>query len=199
MFCSNDPVCSLSHGQGRDSLNLAACHSCSLLPETCCEEYNTFLDRGVVSGTYDNKKLGLYYDQLFGKGWEIYKNLTQKFSVSHSLKIDKRSGINCKDTSFKDIWKDLFDFADSEDERLTNELLQMYDMFDNKEKPTKNCYIFINERKFKCDLVFEKSKVLIFSTDNEEGYNCSKTSDWKCYLLSDKNIKADTILDALQG
>ena len=35
--CSNDPVCIMSRGQGRDSLNLAACHACGLLPETCCE------------------------------------------------------------------------------------------------------------------------------------------------------------------
>lgn len=58
--CSNDPVCILSHGQGRESLNLAACHACALLPETCCEERNGFLDRGTVIGTYDNLQLGFY-------------------------------------------------------------------------------------------------------------------------------------------
>jgi len=58
--CSNDPVCILSHGQGRDSLNLAACHACALLPETCCEERNSFLDRGVVIGTYENPQIGFY-------------------------------------------------------------------------------------------------------------------------------------------
>jgi hypothetical protein len=58
--CSNDPVCILSHGQGRESLNLAACHACALLPETCCEERNGFLDRGVVIGTYDSPQLGFY-------------------------------------------------------------------------------------------------------------------------------------------
>src|SRR5699024_5560039 len=47
LTCSNDPVCSLSDGQGRDSLNLAACYACALIPETSCEEYNIFLDRGV--------------------------------------------------------------------------------------------------------------------------------------------------------
>lgn len=58
--CSNDPVCILSHGQGRESLNLAACHACALLPETCCEERNGFLDRGVVIGTYENPQMGFY-------------------------------------------------------------------------------------------------------------------------------------------
>jgi hypothetical protein len=60
--CSNDPVCILSHGQGRDALNLAACHACALLPETCCKESNAFLDRGVLIGTYDNKMMGFYSD-----------------------------------------------------------------------------------------------------------------------------------------
>ena len=60
--CSNDPICIMSNGQGRDSLNLAACHACGLLPETCCEERNTFLDRGLVIGTYDNKEIGFWSD-----------------------------------------------------------------------------------------------------------------------------------------
>jgi hypothetical protein len=44
-WCSSDPVCRESSGQGLGSLNLAACHSCTLLPETCCEFGNRYLDR----------------------------------------------------------------------------------------------------------------------------------------------------------
>lgn len=49
-WCSADPVCAeaaSSGGQGPDSLNLAACHSCALLPETSCEHFNRFLDRSL--------------------------------------------------------------------------------------------------------------------------------------------------------
>lgn len=60
--CSNDPVCIMSHGQGRDSLNLAARHACALLPETCCEERNTFLDRGVIIGTFESPNIGFWSD-----------------------------------------------------------------------------------------------------------------------------------------
>ena len=60
--CSNDPVCIMSHGQGRDSLNLAACHACALLPETCCEERSAFLDRGMIIGTFENKNIGFWND-----------------------------------------------------------------------------------------------------------------------------------------
>ena len=64
LTCSNDPVCILSRGQGRDSLNLAACHACGLLPETCCEERNAFLDRGMIVGTFENRSTGFWNDIL---------------------------------------------------------------------------------------------------------------------------------------
>lgn len=62
--CSNDPVCIMSRGQGRDSLNLAACYACGLLPETCCEERNGFLDRGLIVGTYDEPTSGFWSELL---------------------------------------------------------------------------------------------------------------------------------------
>lgn len=62
-WCSADPVCMEMGrtGQGPDSCNLAACHGCSLLPETSCEEFNRFLDRGLVVGAFGNPGLG-YFD-----------------------------------------------------------------------------------------------------------------------------------------
>jgi len=59
-WCSSDPVCINSSGQGLGSLNLAACHSCTLLPETCCEENNRLLDRGMVIGTMEKPDLGFF-------------------------------------------------------------------------------------------------------------------------------------------
>jgi len=49
-WCSSDPVCIESTAAGAGSLNLAACHTCALLPETSCEEMNLFLDRGMLVG-----------------------------------------------------------------------------------------------------------------------------------------------------
>ena len=59
-WCSSDPVCIQSLGQGPESLNLAACHNCALLPETCCECGNRLLDRGVVVGSLDDKSIGFF-------------------------------------------------------------------------------------------------------------------------------------------
>jgi hypothetical protein len=64
-WCSSDPVCINSEGQGPDSCNLAACFSCSLLPETCCETGNRFLDRGMLIGNpAKNENFGYFSDIL---------------------------------------------------------------------------------------------------------------------------------------
>ncbi|WP_082911842.1 DUF1998 domain-containing protein [Enteractinococcus helveticum] len=63
-WCSTDPVCmdAGEKGQGPDSCNLAACHGCALLPETSCEEFNRFLDRGLVIGTFADSDMGYFSD-----------------------------------------------------------------------------------------------------------------------------------------
>ncbi len=59
-WCSNDPLCTevdSVQGQGADGLNLAACHTCALVPETACELSNCFLDRSLLVGTQSFKGL----------------------------------------------------------------------------------------------------------------------------------------------
>lgn len=59
-WCSADPLCMESEATGADSLNLAACHACTLLPETSCEMNNTILDRATVIGTPDDPSIGYF-------------------------------------------------------------------------------------------------------------------------------------------
>lgn len=47
-WCSSDPVCGESQGQGMKALNLAACHACALIPETSCKHRNLLLDRMML-------------------------------------------------------------------------------------------------------------------------------------------------------
>jgi hypothetical protein len=61
-WCSTDPVCievPATNFGGRTA-NLAACHNCSLLPETSCERFNSFLDRAALVGTIDNLAVGFF-------------------------------------------------------------------------------------------------------------------------------------------
>ena len=49
-WCSADPLCGESGGQGLGSLNLASCHACTLVSETSCEFGNALLDRSLLVG-----------------------------------------------------------------------------------------------------------------------------------------------------
>ncbi|MEU9842598.1 DUF1998 domain-containing protein [Actinomadura sp. NPDC048032] len=59
-WCSADPLCMEAQTSGTDNLNRAACHSCVLLPETSCEEFNTLLDRALLVGTSEVPTLGFF-------------------------------------------------------------------------------------------------------------------------------------------
>ncbi|MBB1251921.1 DUF1998 domain-containing protein [Streptomyces sp. OF3] len=59
-WCSNDPLCAESEASGVDSLNLAACHACLLLPESSCENNNILLDRATLIGTPDGRTPGFF-------------------------------------------------------------------------------------------------------------------------------------------
>ncbi len=50
-WCSIDPVCTElgdEYGQGPNGCNLAACYACAVVPETTCDDFNRFLDRGML-------------------------------------------------------------------------------------------------------------------------------------------------------
>ncbi len=62
-WCSSDPICMECGevgGQGPDSCNLAACHSCCLVPETACEGFNRFLDRAMLIGSLKEPNIGFF-------------------------------------------------------------------------------------------------------------------------------------------
>jgi len=61
-WCSTDPICSELGRQGLHSLNLAACHACTLAPETSCELGNRLLDRALLVGKVAEPGLGYFGD-----------------------------------------------------------------------------------------------------------------------------------------
>lgn len=63
-WCSSDPVCSETHSQGAEGLNMAACHSCALLPETSCELRNALLDRALLVGLPEDRSFGFFSRML---------------------------------------------------------------------------------------------------------------------------------------
>jgi hypothetical protein len=66
-WCSNDPVCMEGGGTSADSGSLAACHSCSLVPETSCEKGNRLLDRATLVGTVSQPSIGFLESLVPGR------------------------------------------------------------------------------------------------------------------------------------
>lgn len=205
MICSNDPVCSLSLGQGRDSLNLSACYSCSLIPETSCEEFNVFLDRGTIVGTYENREMGFYSAQLYnGASWSNNRSEKPVQNASSSKKgkiyfVD--AGVDLSDISYSEIWKNIKVWSDDETELgLLSELEKKADEFSAKEKPCQDCVFLVegNQEQYKCDLYWKDSGVAFFTIDNEECYVAAKNADIKCFFTLDGDVSADALLAVLK-
>lgn len=84
-WCSMDPVCVDSRGQGPDSCNLAACYSCLLVPETACENGNRLLDRALMIGTLDEPAAGFYNNSNKRRILHLtsdFENCTQTAGIS---------------------------------------------------------------------------------------------------------------------
>jgi hypothetical protein len=62
LVCSGDPSC-LTTYPGNSNLNGAACHACSMIPETACENGNRLLDRRTIVPTEVKQAKG-FFDEL---------------------------------------------------------------------------------------------------------------------------------------
>ena len=211
LTCSNDPVCSLSDGQGRDSLNLAACYSCALIPETSCEEYNIFLDRGVLIGTFKDRAMGffsssVYSDTDLSRGEQ---SSTGQSTPATSAGIPEtiyvqHNGSKLSNMSFADIWQYALDNTDGSCRRET-ELLSVL-ISASLGAPVDEDPLFgevvnlvISGEEIDTDLIWERAKVMVFLSDNEENYLKAKNSNWKCFYTNDPNVTANDILTSIKG
>ena len=204
LTCSNDPVCSLSLGQGRESLNLSACYSCILIPETSCEEFNIFLDRGCVVGTFDNREIGFYSNYLNGKEETPVMSEPESNEPEDEKQIIitpvLSEGTDLSDMNYSEIWNGVAEFAEDSEKKLLEELVLLSDDFSNKEKPVRSANFYISgvPESYSCELIWDKSKVMYFTAEDEEIYKKAKVGDYKCFCGSDPDLTAETILNAIK-
>ena len=59
-WCSSDPLCINGITSVSETFNIAACHSCVLVPETSCELFNRFLDRAMLIGSHHDGTPGFF-------------------------------------------------------------------------------------------------------------------------------------------
>lgn len=186
VICSNDPVCSLSNGQGRDSLNLAACYSCCLLPETCCEEFNVFLDRGVAVGTYSNKKLGFFYEQLYETGgWKRDPDSQKEKSTETKRSMGRvivTAGTNMSEESMESVISDISQFSETNGERELAEWLESSGALAGKRMPLRNVKFNVsgNAGSWECDYYWQDSEIMYFASGQENDMKVAADNGVKC-------------------
>lgn len=196
--CSNDPVCSLSQGQGRDSLNLAACYSCALIPETGCEEFNSFLDRGVVIGTFDNPNLG-FFQGTYDKD-DAFETSEETISSTKSPLIYKGGGIDMSDSSYEEIWNNFTGWTSCDCEKdLLNNLMSKSNSLSNAEKPIMNGVLInpITQEEYLCDLIWKDAKIVFLTADNEEIVPAINDGEWTCFCGNDASLTAEEIIKTI--
>ena len=60
-WCASDPLCLAERHSFSERATGAACHSCLLVSETSCEEFNRLLDRQALIGAPDDPTVGYFH------------------------------------------------------------------------------------------------------------------------------------------
>lgn len=202
MTCSNDPVCSLSMGQGRDSLNLSACYACTLVPETSCEEFNVFLDRGVIVGTYEEPEIGFFSHYIYQKeNMTVLKKGDEEKTERKNQLLITEVGMDLKNVDYTDVWRNMLQFSLNKHEKeVIKEMISKAEEYQNSEKPYQagTFQVLGDSNYYNVDLYWPKAKIMIFGAENDEEYTIAAKSEWKCYYLGSEDVNADSILSALK-
>ena len=202
MTCSNDPVCSLSMGQGRDSLNLSACYACTLVPETSCEEFNVFLDRGVIVGTYEEPEIGFFSGFIYKKENAIVREKgDEKKSERRNQLLITEVGTDLKNVDYIDVWENMLQFSsDKHEKEVIKAMISKAEEYKNGEKPYRGgtFQVLGDSNYYNVDLYWPKSKVMIFCAESDEEYTIAAKSEWKCFYLGSQGTTADSIVSMLK-
>lgn len=204
-ICSNDPVCIMSNGQGRDALNLAACYACALLPETSCENFNMYLDRGMIVGTLDNPDFGFFSEWATGKS--NFKKIVIKPRRVANEETDfkpvnliyKNDGTDLKTRHYDDIWDYVMEETDDDEEiAFFTELKLLKDMRIEKPIFGESVVYGDNRTMVATDLLWKKSKVLFFFSENSSEYKKAIASGWHCVCLSERMLSVNDFINLLE-
>ena len=107
-------------------------------------------------------------------------------------------GMNMRDSSWKAIWDNMISMTDDPaDEDRIHAMRDAGTVFTGKEKPYFDCYFTCGEE-YACDLVWPRSRVMLFTEENHAGYEAAKQTDWTCFCVGDIDLTAEKLAAALK-
>lgn len=163
-WCSSDPVCIESPGQGPGSCNLAACYSCALVPETSCELGNRMLDRGVLVGTLSDESSGIFSNVLRSMTEDGVERIP---SIRYGLRREGKADLS--DTSFGDACRAILHCASNDERDYINEFVELSANAD-LEIPRTDCVLSTENKEAAPSLVWEKAHVALLLHEDEEDF-----------------------------
>lgn len=163
-WCSSDPVCIESPGQGPGSCNLAACYSCALVPETSCEFGNRMLDRGMLVGTLQDKTVGIFADVL-----DLSGNALRCRASTIRYELRQMGNADLSETAFSDVCRSIIPYANHDESVFLQELIKLSDGR-KIETPRTDCSLFSNDAEAEPSLIWERSRIALLLRDDEEDF-----------------------------
>ena len=109
-------------------------------------------------------------------------------------------GINMRESAWKDIWKTVAGqtAGGTEERQRLESIAGSAELFAGKEKPYYDCEFTANGEDCFCDLLWPKSRVLFFTSENRESYEAATAAAWRSFYAGDGDLTAQLIADALK-
>ncbi|MBO5569998.1 MAG: DUF1998 domain-containing protein, partial [Clostridia bacterium] len=121
---------------------------------------------------------------------------TEKVSINFELPND--FGMNMLDSGWKEIWQNVLSLVDEKSERdRIKELSAQSNLFKGKEKPWFDC-VFLGGDEYSCALLWQRSKVMLFTEEDKEGLEIAEANGWKCFSTGDEELTPDVLADVLK-
>ena len=167
-WCSSDPVCIESKGQGPESCNLAACYSCALVPETSCENGNKLLDRALLIGTVSDKEIGIFNMHNEKPETNSLKSFQMK---SIAITPDFNEGYDMSEEGFAAACAHALSEATTDDERIFLENLSSIGTEVQLETPYYYVPFTLNDgAQLDATLAWKRSKIALFIGESAEEF-----------------------------
>ena len=114
------------------------------------------------------------------------------------ITIADDSGMNMRDMPWENILSTVEAQLSRADRQKLKVIREEADLLKGKEKPVFDVEFSIDGEEFNCDLLWKKSKVMLFTPDNEESYHAAKQTGWTCLFTGNDTLTAENIAEALK-
>ena len=114
---------------------------------------------------------------------------------SSDIVLAEEIGLNMRDTSWPEIWRT--GVPSKKERQKIAGIENAGSVFAGKEKPFFDCEFSAGGEELRCDLLWQRSQVMLFTSENSDSYEAAKDTSWTCFYTGEEQLTAAEIADAL--